>query len=455
MKERNSGLLLIITVIIVCTVFLLAGQVKVLAGDLLTLPEVVELMLKQNTAIRSNRLELKNAETELEVAWRNLFPKLKLQSSYTRLDQGPQIPQYSFDPFKYEFQITYEEGSPDVYNTSLTLEQPLFMGGRALLGIDLAELGLEKAKISVEKKTGEMLFQAIQGYYHVLLTGKMVEICRDSVELLEEHERILRANYENGMALKSDLLKVKIEREKAEQNLISARNKLKMARKQLARLINLQEEDIRLSMPELEPELELDLDKLINEALQNRAELKELDINRDMLETQLKIENRSWWPNLFLMGTYSWQDDEFSFEDGSWQVTLSANMQLYDGGISARKTEGLENRIKQLDLTREDLLSLIKLELEQALLKAEENKAAISFAELSLQHAREGFRMARERYRAGAGTNMEVLNARLTLEQAEISLMQSRCDYQLSLFELLHKTGILVDYCREVLIHEK
>ncbi|AZR72698.1 hypothetical protein BBF96_04405 [Anoxybacter fermentans] len=432
-------------------VFIALIQTSVLrAEEQLTLKQVLELALEQNEILKSSELDIKKANSELEIAWRSLWPKLNLQTSYTRLDKGPEIPKLGFDPVTKMPIFTYEEGSPDIYNTQITIQQPLFLGGKALIGIDLARMGVKLSEIQARQTAGDTLFRVIQAYFNVLMADEIVKTQENALKLIEEHERIVQVNYDAGMVLKTDLLKVKIEKRKAYQNLKSAQNNLYLAQRQLAQLLGLKNHDFKIVKSDLKPEIELDLESLYQKALLNRPELQALSLNQEMLKADLKMEKRSYWPNIMLVGSYTWKDSEFSLDDGSWNVMVSASMQLFDGGISKKKQDGIQLGIEKLEYSKENLIQMIKLELEEAMLKVKEAEDALVFQEMSLKNARENLRIANESYKVGVGSNIDVLNAQTTLKQAEMGLIQSQYQYQLNLFKILYKTGLLVDYCKEV-----
>ena len=421
----------------------------------LKLVDAIRISLEKNDMIQSSKLDIKKAESDLDKAWRNFWPKLDLQTSYTRLDEAPIIPgmEWKYNPIvKQPLPIPkVEEGSPNNYNTQLKLQQPILMGTRAIIGVDLAKKGVELSKIQAEQTINDTLFQTIQSYFNLLMAEDMVQIRANAIKLIEEHQRIVEANFDAGMVLKTDILKVKIEKRKAKQELKTAQDNLHMAARQLAQQLGLSTTDFQIANPDLEPEIDLKLDKLYQQAFRNRPELESMQVNQEMLQTNLKMEKRSKWPNIMLLGNYSWQGEELSFEDGSWNITLSASMNIFDGGLSKKKQEGLELQLDKLNNSKESTKDMIKLDLEQALLKTKQAADSLNLQQLSLENAKESLRLANESYKAGVGTNLDVINAQTTLRQTEISLMQARYQYKLSKFKLIYKTGLLMDYCEEVL----
>ncbi len=466
-KHKKILFVLIVNLLIVLSVSsaLLAGEIKEL-----TLSEVLELALENNFTLKSSNLDIAKAENDLKLAWQNLWPQINLNSSYTRLDEGMPVPTGDFQPiptglsypipgFNTEIPIMttipiYEEGSANMFNTQITVQQPLFMGGKVMTGIEMAKDGVNLTRLQTDKAVIDTLYNVLQVYFGVLMAEEMVHIQENSLKLIEEHGRIVQANYDAGMVLKSDLLQVEIEKRKVLLGLKSAQNNVYLTQRQFSQLVGLKDTNFVLIRSNWEPDVNYELDVLYEEALLNRSDLNIFSLNQEMLQRNLKIEKRSNWPNLVMMGSYIWNGDKLSFNDGSWNVTISGSMQLFDGGISKKKQDGLEIQLEKLELSKESLSEMIKLEIEEALLKVEEARDSIALQKLSKENTLENYRLASQRYQAGVGANIDVLNAQIILQQTEISLVQSQFQFQLSIYKLLYKTGMLSDYCEEVIHSE-
>lgn len=465
-KGKINVFFLAIFLIIVITVPGLANQ--------LTITEALELALENNLQLKQSDLDLDQAQVTLDKAYRNLLPKVSLQSTYTRLEEGVPTPtgKYIRIPTEHTIPITIpgsgeviipifatipemESGSANMYNTKISLQQPLFTGTKTKLGIDMAKTSVLLAEIQQQQTTSQVLYNVIQAYYNLIMAEKMLKIQENALKLLDEHQRIAQVNYEAKLALKSDLLQIEIERAKALQGLKSSQNGVHLARRQLAQLLGLDEVDFQVSKPSLKPVVQEELEYLLEIAAKERPELQIFDLNLQVMANNLKMEKRFFWPNLILMGNYDWQDTEFSFEDGSWSISLVASMQLFDGGMAVKNQEELQLQMEKIVKSKENLSDLIKLEVEEAFLKLEEARVGLELQAMSLKDAEDNLRFANERYKAGVGSNLDVLNAQTLWEQTEVGLAQSEIQHQLSQIKVIYKTGFLIDYCQEVIESEE
>ncbi|PUU94080.1 MAG: outer membrane efflux protein, partial [Halanaerobium sp.] len=324
----------IILILLFC---LLTASFNVAAAEEteITLTQAVKILMENNRQLINSRQNIEKAQKDVELSGRGYYPTANLQTSYTKMESGQQ----TID-FQRLFSPTYNAANglpmtetPDTnFSTSLSLSQPLYLGGRVRIGQDISELGLEMSKIEYQKQLDQSIFNLVQAYYGVLQAQGMVEIRENALEVVNEHLRIVKVNNEAGMSLRQDLLQTQIEQRKAEEDLIAAENQLQIAKKRLAQLLGDSSVMYQVSTPQKNPEPATELDKLINLALENRAELKSLSVNQKMLEKQKDLEGNPYRPQISLNGSYSWQGSELEFSDGSWNLTIAGSISLYDGG---------------------------------------------------------------------------------------------------------------------------
>ncbi len=68
----------------------------------------------------------------------------------------------------------------------------------------------------------------------------------------------------------------------------------------------------------------------------------------------------------------------------------------------------------------------------------------IEATKVAVEEAEENFKIATVRYRAGVGTNLDVLDAELKLNQAKTSFIKSMYDYNISVITLEKAMGIII-----------
>ncbi|RQD69860.1 MAG: TolC family protein [Halanaerobium sp. MSAO_Bac5] len=435
------------------TVFLLIllifASITAAAAQDLSLEEAVELLVVENRQLENARKDIEKAEKDISLTTRSYFPSLELQSSYTRLDEG-QSPFGELDDVEFPFDI---ETPNENYRTSINLTQPLWLGGKVGLQREIAGYGLEIAKADYQSQVEEEIFNLIQAYYGVLQAQGLVRIREEALEIVNEHLRVVERRLELGTAIRQDLLQSQIEARRAQEELNSAQNNLKIARRRLAQLL-VSTEEYSPMRPEIDFEIILEQEELFAQAVENDLELLKLELNRKIIETRQKLERQHYRPDINLSGSYNWEGDEFLDED-SWSVTIGGSISLYDGGRAKISAEKEEKELEKLANNRQDFLENLDIEIESVILSVKENEELIELEELSLENAVENFEIANKSYEAGVASNTDVIDAQSRYNQAQISLLQAEYDYEIELFNSLYKSGQIIGYFEDVILDEK
>lgn len=432
-NKKNTA----ITLLLLMILFVFSSSV--IAAENLELEEAVKLLIEENRTLKNARQDIDNAEKDEDLAVRSYFPTLDLQSSYTKMDE-PSI-------------LSTGVQSDENYSTSISLTQPIWTGGKVSMQKEIAGYGLEIARTEYEKTVEDQIFSLIQAYYGVLQAEGMVEIREEALDTVNEHLRVVKNNLEAGIAIRRDLLQSQIEQRNAEEELTAAKNDLKIARRRLAQLLNA-EVQYSVKKPETKFNFSLDQDQLFKTAVENDAQLMILELNKEIIKLNQKLEAQYYRPNVALNGSYDWQGDEF-MGDESWSMTLGVNVPLYDGGKGGINAEKQENELEKLANNRQDLLENLDIEVEDSILTVKESEEKIDLEKLSLENAEENLEIANKSYEAGVASNTDVIDAQSTYNQAKISLLQSEYEYDIERFRTLYKSGRLKEYFEDVLNNEK
>lgn len=109
---------------------------------------------------------------------------------------------------------------------------------------------------------------------------------------------------------------------------------------------------------------------------------------------------------------------------------------IYDGGVASAQASQAElsEAIAVSELSNQQ--DQIRLEVQTAYLTLQSETNRIAAAEVGVNSAREGLRLARLRFQGGVGTQLEVLEAQSNLTNAESTLAQAITAYNQAIVEL-------------------
>ena len=83
--------------------------------------------------------------------------------------------------------------------------------------------------------------------------------------------------------------------------------------------------------------------------------------------------------------------------------------------------------------------------MRQAYLSMQEADKRLATTEMAVNKAEEDLYIAQEKYKAGAGTNLDVIDANLSLTQAKTNHIQALYDYNVSMAKLDKAIGTQVN----------
>ncbi|MGB4045165.1 MAG: TolC family protein, partial [Halanaerobiales bacterium] len=187
--------LIIVPGLVVLLMFIVFSPV--LAEEALTLEEALRLGIENNIAIKESEIEKRKAEIDLDSARRAVLPEITFSTSYTRLylDEDdnmrglPVVPQDSFGIGEILAQMMAAmQPEEDNYQTAISVQQPIYLGGKLMIARQQAEKALELTELQQRQKKNELLFNIIQSYYNILLAEERVRIEEDALELIREHK---------------------------------------------------------------------------------------------------------------------------------------------------------------------------------------------------------------------------------------------------------------------------
>ncbi len=325
-----------------------------------------------------------------------------------------------------------------------------------ILSQKLLAASAEKSLLTAKALT---ILSVEHAYLNCLKQQRLVDISR---EVLNERELIRRqteAFYRRQLRSKLDLDFASVEANQAEVVLIKAQNNLVLAFAALNTAMGLQgpgnyrlEQSLLSVTPIASPEF------LVQQALTQRPELLGSIDRMQAAEEALKAAKALRFGSVTAIGTlgYTWwgREERPSGKEisnpgaqlGWYGLGVTGSLPLYTGGRIEGQIEEADARTGETHATTRSITNDIVLQVAQAYFSRLTAAQQITVAEEKVAHAREALTLARERYKAGLGSILDVTTATTDLLSAEVGLAESQYDYRASEAALTYATG--VEYAR-------
>ena len=327
-------------------------------------------------------------------------------------------------------------------SAGLSASLSLYSGKRLETAIKLAQLDIDVAKLSFSQAREDLIYNVITAYIDALERLATSKIDVETEKNLSEHEQSIALQYEAGAKAKLELLRAQVETSNAFQTSERSKAAYEVALTNLATFMST-DSIANLTVEEFEAGLQLgDVEKFLSEAEENRYNLKADAILIEEGELRVVSAKSGWLPNVDAnIGTH------FNAQSRRWHVTpsasagISATWNIFDSGVTRAEVEAAKVEVEQLklaldadiDLANEDVVTAYK-NLQTALVRLSTTQKISDIAE-------EQRYIATERYNAGEGILLEVLDAELALSTAKKNNVSARYDVMRYSFDLAHATG--------------
>ena len=450
---------------------MLAAQVNAqqnpVAGrsDLLTVEESISIALDKSRSMIDAGYALQVAERQVAEARGSAFPDLTLNAGVTKnlVPLESFLPAIIFDPTaSADDFIAVRFGADNNWNGGITLNQPLF-DYTVFIGLKVAGT-VRQLAVEALRGTAQQTATAVRkAFYGVLLSKESYRLTDNSVQRLTQTLEETRARREAGVASDYDVLRLEVELGNMEPQLRRASDALDAARRNLAILMgidvdtplilagSLMELDLetrRASTPESQtlltiagkPDaLDMGFDSIIEEALNNRADIRQTQLNHELGSARIKASISDYYPTL--SGFYSYtviaQENnglDFFGENANQRTSLSqAGLQLriplFDGFQTTARVQQEKLALLRVDTQMIQLREQTVNEVKTLLNALEETKLRALAQSRSVNQANRGFEIAMAQYREGVSSRLEVVDAENALRMAEFNYAQAVFDH--------------------------
>ena len=115
---------------------------------------------------------------------------------------------------------------------------------------------------------------------------------------------------------------------------------------------------------------------------------------------------------------------------------------LFDGGATNAKVKEARDAVAIADETALQTRESIQMEVREDYLNIISAREKVSTTQTSVAEAQEAYQIAVVRYKAGVGTNLDVLDAQLNLNTAQTNYITALYDYNIGLATLEKAMGV-------------
>lgn len=396
----------------------------------LNLQKAIEIAVAENPTIKVADKEIELKKIADKEAWQALLPTvtadLALNHSITVAAIKTQMGEFKMGM----------DGTTTATGTA-TLAVPVFAPA-VYQNMKLTKQDILLAQEKARSSRLDLINQVTKAYYSALLSKDSYEVMQRSYNTSKENFEVVDKKYQAGRVSEYDKISAEVQMRSMRSSVVSAETGMNLAILQLKVLMGINTDvnvNIQDSLRSYESSLTLANAEANIGEIQNNSALRQLDLNKAMLERSRKMLRTNFMPTVSasLSGQYS------SYSNTDWNVfgykyspsstfVLSASIPIFK---ASNWTKLQSNRVQlaQLADTRLDTerqLSMAAQSYRQNMLKAisklESDREAVKQADKAVN-------ISGKRYDVGRGTILELNQSETALVQAELTYNQSIYDY--------------------------
>jgi len=294
-------------------------------------------------------------------------------------------------------------------------------------------------------------------FYQIIVNSELIKVNQQSVELLDAQLKDQQNRFEAGTVPRFNVLQAEVAYYNQLPLLITAQNNWRISKLQLAKTLGLYFQPMRGEEPPLEVVGEMPyiprpikLADAIEMGKERRPFLKQARANVLNQLEQVRATAGQWLPNITTNGGGEWVSSptNSSWHDISkgWVATVQGSLPIWDSGAIAGQVLQQRALLSETKITFDDDVRQVELEIQQAYSNLQQNQELVTSQEKNVSLADEALRLAKARLDAGAGVQLDVLNAQVQLLSAQSTRLQALFGYNSALAEFDRATGAQSSY---------
>ncbi len=414
----------------------------------LSLEEAVARALQVGEEVRMARAGVSDASGQVREATAAALPEVRGSVVYTRqfasIFQDIGAGDSTFGPI---FQNS-PFGAANAWTLEVTARQTLFAAGKVSAGLRAAKAYRRAAEEQLSETQADVVFRVRRAYLDALYAARLVDIAEAGATQAQAHEAEVRRFQLAGIRAEYDLLRAQVDAANQAPVVVAAHNGLDLALLAVKRLVNLPASaPLVLTTTLGGPDATLPVLTADSLSGPDRASVRAAEATVQVWEQAVRAARADRWPSLSVGATLSHQSfpQEITPFNAQFRRNWSADLRLSVPLFLGFRTVGAEERAQaSLDRARaerDQLRELAALEVERAVAEVQRAEALLAAQRLTVRQAARAYHLANVRYANGMATQLEVSDARLLAQQADVNEAQSLRDYLVGLADLERALG--------------
>lgn len=420
-------------IIILCFTVLVSN----LQAKTVSLAELIDIAVLHNSNIKISQYTQEKQKFLHNLSKTDYLPKISLSGEFAQ----------------YDIDTKVSNQNDQVNGYTITASQLLYDFGRTSNKIELAKKNIEASNFQTVQNIASTVLQTKKAYYSILNNFQQINLAEESIKIDTLHLEQANSYFNAGVKTRIDVTDAKLQLSNSKLKLLQSQYSLQNAKTKLISIVGKQksneleiqkDNEIQITAQNLTKE-NLILSQLMNQGLENRAELKAFE--KQIQAQQLALQNfhNEYYPTLNLDASYNDKSsDEITSIDAKQAIAgIYIKWNLYTGDSTNHNIKIALSDLSSLKQQYIQQKLQIQEDITNAFLKVKENQESINFSLLNVNLSADKLDLANQRYKAGLNDLVEVNDSKLAYTQSKSELINTYYNYLISKATLEYAIGVI------------
>ncbi len=346
------------------------------------------------------------------------------------------------------------------YMAGVMIAQPLYAGGKILVGKKMAETGMDAASERLRLVKATAVYDADNAYWTYAAVRQKQEMMNALAAQLDSIYSQVSVAVAAGMATDAELLTVKARRSEVEYQARKVKNGAALCRMALCRVIGVPF-DTDIDVEDVDVPAEGWSIRLDDISVSERPELRLLDAQLEISRLQVRMTRGDYLPTLAVTGGYlpygnikistmvdagggNYVPYKRNISQNQGFAMLAVSIPIFKWGQGFNKVRRAKLDVENAVLDIQKNSRLIELEARQAALNLSDSYNLIEAARDGMTDAAENLRVYENRYGASMCPLSDYLDAQFQWQQSKSNLIEAVTRFHIAETDYLRATGRLV-----------
>jgi len=327
------------------------------------------------------------------------------------------------------------------WGVDLVAYQPLFHGGKILAAERIASARERSATADLDKQKADLRRDFTKLYLQGALLRQSIALRIQAISSIERHRDQARKGMEQGMVDKASLLRAEMALADAHTQLSDDSAKLQSVALTLGQMSGgtpIVPADT-LTRPPAAPASAEELEKQMST---DNALLRSLSAQQDVAHKAVAVKTSDFLPQVGLFGKYQFNHE--AARDALqpiWAVGIKGEITLFKGGNDWYSRAAAVSTEREVSALRAEARSALSAQISRQLLTLQQSRTRWDNLSAQIVLAHENHRVTEARFAQGQATGLEVVDAWLLMQKADLERLSAAAEGWMSLNEILWANG--------------